>query len=220
MTSLLQHMCKTADHRSGTDLEAFVVNQVQTSTEPAQIDILPLEDVKTQIYRIEQRERLEYDRVFTLIGPPPTDEAPVVEESVAPSSVSGSTQATPAPKVQTPAPKTTDKKKPRKSKKDLPESVKNKLTNSAALMAAGGTMKAWMLPSTPALASAPPKKKSVSKVVPRMVGPTVTPSNPMRTSRTSRTAKRITLKDALFTMEQMRSLKGSSTYYKWWANVK
>lgn len=214
MTGFLQDLCRAADHRTGTDLDVFLDEQ---PSEGPQIDLVPLDDIKTQLYRIEQRERIEYDRIFNLIGPPPMPEDEMAELA----SQGGSGASTPVgtPPVQTPAAKGADKKKPKKSsKKDLPESVKNKLTNSAAMMAAGGTMKSWMVPGgVTSMASAPPKKLA-TRVNPKSSGQFAPAA--IRANRAVKTNKRIALKDALFVLEGNPMLNNSDTLYKWWANIK
>ncbi|KAI8907885.1 transcription initiation factor TFIID component TAF4 family-domain-containing protein, partial [Gorgonomyces haynaldii] len=212
ISTLLERMCKAADHRTGADLDSFVVQQVSQSEPGMQLDIIPLDDVKRDLYKIEQRERIEHDRVFGLLGPPPMPEDEAQQEEP-------SSQQTPKDKKKD---KDDKKKKPRTIKKDLPESVKNKLTNTAAMMAAGGPVKSWMTSGTSLMTpSAPPKKKPVTRLVPQTIaGPGVTPINPLRANKQNKGGKRITLKDALFTMDQTIALQQSGILYKWWAQIK
>ena len=104
----------------------------------------------------------------------------------------------------------------------MPESVKAKIINSAALMAAGGHTKSWMHASTPSM-SAPPKQDKVQRLT------TTATSNSHHGSagaghsirvNKSRQPKRISLRDALFTMGQTPTLTGSELMFKWWANIK
>ena len=117
------------------------------------------------------------------------------------------------------------KKKGKGSKRDLPENVKQKMINTTALLAAGGKMKSWMVPSGDAAASSsllktsfpvkkkesPPKKgkKDAEKTDdPALKGMRVTQKD------------RVTLKDALLTLETDPHLSKSTLYYRWLSSLR
>ena len=130
------------------------------------------------------------------------------------------------------------KKKKNTKKSDVPEAVKTRLVNQAALKAAGGSMKSWMLPNSgfvedPTLI-VPEKKKKKDKVVASMSvnfmssqqaveTPVLVASNGERIMRPmiQRDTRRITLIDALVSMEKdgySKTQKG--LLCKWWMNLK
>ena len=141
--------------------------------------------------------------------------------------------------VQT-APSGTQPTKKGKSsaKKDLPEAVKNKLTNYAAMMAVGGTMKSWMLPgaslSTSQNASPQqpiPSSRTESKNNTNAASSFTTEGGradgPLGVAKvragyrgSRQIQKRITIKDALLVLESQKHLKTSELFYRWLANIK
>lgn len=222
--NILTDMCKTADHRSIVDYHVLCSAKGTGTSLNYELDVFEEDDVKLKLIDIETKERMEQDKLMETVGPRPTEEEG--EPEGGPNSVHSShTSGTPlqssqsyksAPAIKgTPA---TDVKKPKKQpvKKDLPEAVKNKMTNSAALMAAGGTMKSWMLPGA---TISVPSPKIVSKVNTVVYNP-ISSSTTVRAGVRARTQKRITIKDALFVMESQRELKCSELFYNWWANIK
>lgn len=198
-----------------------MMDQIQNSSDLALIDLVPLDDVKTTLYRIEQRDRFEQDRVFTLMGPRPEVEEVEEPPEEEPVSIQEKSAAKSKDKEGAKSSQKEPKKKTKKAiKKDLPESVKNKLANSAAMIAVGGAVKSWMMPGGLAPPSSAPKKKPVSKLIPKTIPGTKKTIQTIQTSKSQKSAKKITLQDAIFTMEQDRQLRSSNLLYKWCANIK
>lgn len=210
-------MCKVSDHRSNLDYD-MLVKEADMNGQPTyiELEIQEHDDIKLKLLEIESRERAEYDELMETVGPRPTEEEEEEEAqaAVAPGSTGTANSSTSAQQITSTQSTESKKQKKVNPKKELPEAVKNKMTNNAALMAAGGTVKSWMLPgatiSAPTPRSVPGKesKKATSK------GITV------RTGSRLRIQKRITIKDALFVMESQHELRNSELLYKWWANVK
>lgn len=182
--------------------------------------------MKTQLYRIEKKELIEQDRINTLIGKDEEeDEESGQQDAVSPPSTpsippkkldSSAKEDKKADKKEKDLAKEEKKEKAKKKgpKRDLPESAKAKIVNTAALRAAGGTVKSWMLPpsATPSAAPAKPTRLTTTDGI-------TTGSTGMRAARVKGN-KRIVLKDALFVMENTRSLRRSPVIYKWYANIK
>jgi hypothetical protein len=205
-------MCEASEHRANTDYEVLLQAN-GTGTGEYDLDVFAEDNVKLSLVEIENRERILHDHLMNIVGPRPTEEE--LEEQEQQSSAAQLSSQTISQKTSV---QSSDSKKSKKSqKKDLPEAVKNRLTNNAALMAAGGTMKAWMLPGASIAAPTPPK--IIPKEV-KMSGEMPRPAATIRTGSRLRVQKRITIKDALFTMENYRHLKTTELFYKWWASVK
>jgi hypothetical protein len=179
---------------------------------------------------MEMKERQEQNQLLATVGPRPVEEIDgiPVEESgavgAAGSMASSQTVATGKSVTSTPAGDGKKKKERGSTKKDLPEAVKNKLANTAAMMAVGGTMKSWMLPGA-SLSATTPKSGSgpqsmTQKVIPTATGPGVLSSTTVPAGYRQRGQKRVTIKDALFVAESFKHLRSSELLYKWWANVK
>ena len=183
-----------------------------------ELEIQENDEIKLKLLEIESRERSKYEELMETVGPRPTEEE-LEEEAQAQAAAAAAAAANPNTlnsTQQASSAQSVDSKKGRKSnaKRELPEAVRNKMTNNAALVAAGGSVKSWMLPGATISAAAPrsyhPKEAkniSASRVT-------------VRTGSRLRIQKRITIKDALFVMESRRELRNSELLYKWWANVK
>jgi hypothetical protein len=216
ITSILTAMCSASDHRANTDYEVLLEAN-GTGTGEYELDIYEDDNIKLDLVEIEARERELQENLYNAVGPRPTEEE-LEEMQEQGSSLAGTQNLSSQTVSQKTSGQSTDSKKSKKSvKKDLPEAVKNKMTNNAALMAAGGTMKSWMLPGASIAAPTP------SKIIPKEIqisGDTPRPVSTVRTGSRLRVQKRITIKDALFTMEGYRHLKTTELFYKWWASVK
>jgi hypothetical protein len=211
--------------------------------------ITTVDNVGSTLNRIAQREKIEQDRIFNIIGMAPIEEelpgpnVEVLSNSKTPEQLSTNLQIskgeisssssnkkekepiTPNDQKSTKDSSTTIKEKikmskttqppkvKKQTKKDLPEAVKNRLSNNAALREIGGPVKSWMLP--------PSNMPSSSGIKPSKLTSTnsISNSSGMGFKRTTAN-KRIILKDALFAMENTRVLKNSRLIYKWYASVK
>ena len=218
INNILAAMCKTSDHRSNLDYELLLKethDAVQTNYE---LEIHQDDDVKLKLLEIENRERVQFEELMETVGPRPTEEE-LEEERLAleaqAQQAANAQQSSQSSNQQQQSVQSIDSKKGRKvnPKKELPEAVKNKMTNTAALMAAGGTVKSWMLPG--ATISGPTAKVTTQRDQQKAAS-----KLSARTGSRLRIQKRITIKDALFVMETQNELKNSELIYKWWANVK
>ncbi|KAI8900292.1 hypothetical protein BC833DRAFT_582569 [Globomyces pollinis-pini] len=223
---LLQSMCNASEQRATVDYEMMVRANGTGDSKEIELDVAELDDVRVQLHEIETRQREELEALNEQLGPRPTEEEIAADTASSVPNTTGATnsvQTVASQKVAPPVtPSTIDGKKPKRqsTKKDLPEAVKNKLTNSAALMAAGGTIKSWMLPG----ASISLSNKVTSKDTPSKTGgrngDQLKISSTVRPGSRLKAQKRVTIKDALYAMESQRELKTSDILYKWWANVK
>lgn len=256
MTEFMIKMCNASAHRIGDDLNSFVkILNEKADDEGSQIVIKNVDNVQTLLSRIAQRETIEQDRIFNIIGMnvPEEDAAmaapdnslrgpgtPEQATTIISKDKDGSaltqngkkeiTKEKDASVVKEKGKKTEkgDSKPPRakkNTKKDLPEAVKHKLANNAALREIGGPTKSWMLPPS----SMPGGSGSIGKPVrlttatnSAVMGSSVVSDAGDNVYRAKRgTAnQRISLKDALFAMENTRALKRSDLIYKWYANIK
>lgn len=200
MIEVLEKMCQAADHRAVIDFDIFNRDLSNTAFE---LEIQEKDETAQTLREIEQRERLEQNTLMASVGARPIEEVegmPSLYQPSTPQNVQAQGKG--------------DKKIKRSSKKDLPEAVKNKLANNAAMMAVGGTMKAWMLPGA-SMSQAP---KSAYRETPKQAQNQSMPPSSSRTStQRNRTQKRITIKDALVVMQDMRV---DALSYKWWSSVK
>jgi Transcription initiation factor TFIID component TAF4 family len=222
----MEKICMAADHRNGNNIDSFLAD-LNTAAEEV-VTIYPIDDeVKAGMFRIEKRELIEQDRIFAMIGDKP-EEDEEMEKTDVPAATAAPAPSKPALTLPTNAPATAEKPKedkekgkkskntPKTKKKDLPESAKNKLINSAALRAVGGPVKSWMLPASSS--SAAPQQKKPTRLATES-GHQSLPAGGIRSSR-NKVQKRVTLKDALFAMENTKTLKRSDLLYKWYANIK
>lgn len=248
MTELVELMCSASDFRASTDFNIFKnaeATRVGTS-DSIDLHVEERDEIRGVLVDIEIREREELNTLLETVGPRPLPEEEEGEEdgggggggvSVAiESSVGGgasSSQAQGGQKKGDAAPST---KKKSQAKKDLPESVKQKLTNNAAMMAVGGNLKSWMLPGASLTTSTPVGSKSTGPASKSATGLTipitsgsfleVPKSEGQRKAivrgghRGVKIQKRITIKDALLVLESQRHLSRSELFYKWLANIK
>ncbi|KAJ3353596.1 hypothetical protein HDU91_005876, partial [Kappamyces sp. JEL0680] len=237
VTQLLESMCAASDHRSSVDYNVFKSQSGTGTSQKIELVVEEKDDVLAILGEIDMRERQEQNALLVSVGPRPIEELdehgnpipqPAIEAATTASSSQTIASAKSSSTVVDPA---TGKKKraPAGPKKDLPEAVKQKNANSAAMMAVGSTQKAWMLPGASAL-TLPAAKRSESRS--NSAGAAANTFSPSTGSelgsvtvragnRPNRiTQKRITIKDALGVMETFRHLKSSELLYKWWANVK
>jgi hypothetical protein len=178
---------------------------LDNTTEKDDYSVIMHDSVKEKLFAIEQRDRNSQDRMLSIAGPRPSEEELEEEESVATSAAASANTSQ------------TGKQK-KKKVKELPEAMKQKITNDAALAAVGGTVKSWMRQG--ATIAAPKKVLPISK--PRSNNLPNNNSAMLRRERAGarKFQKRITIKDALFVMENRSELKRTDLLYKWWANVK
>ncbi|KAJ3310771.1 hypothetical protein HDV04_004653 [Boothiomyces sp. JEL0838] len=221
--NILSCMCNISEHRSSVEYDVFVNNPDSGTSNEIDLEIMEESNVREILLKIENDERIEQEKLLESVGPRPTPEdLEQNPESLTSSAVTNSTSVATTVNTNVSTPKSVtaaSEKKPKRpaTKKDLPEAVKNKMTNNAAKMAAGGTMKSWMLPGASIAAVSTPKvvpKEAKGKAPERKAASIV------RAGSRLRTQKRITIKDALLAMELQRELKSSELLYKWWTNVK
>nr|KAJ3421460.1 hypothetical protein HK105_003438 [Polyrhizophydium stewartii] len=150
--NLLHHMRSISQHRSGADIEEFIVHERGKVSENVTLDVVPMDDVKSQLVAIENKHREDEDRLFELLGPPivdtENDENGSTASSGLPSKDKDVEMSGSKPDAKD-KDKDKDKKKPAKriSKRDLPEAVRNKNINKTAMLAVGGQLRSWMLPN-------------------------------------------------------------------------
>jgi hypothetical protein len=201
ITTLLEKMCAAADCRANLDFDVF---QSQAW------DVEARDDIRAQLVEMETRERTELAQLLATIPPRPSD-----EEEGGGGEISQATQATTS---------TVAAPKKRGAKKDVPEAIKHKLTNQAAMFAVGGTVKSWMLPGASISAPAPVQpvlnKTSTSAAINAHSKPAVDKKSTLGRAAQYNMQKRVTIKDALLVMESQRHLKTSDILYKWLANIK
>lgn len=230
MTRLIRKMSAASHHRVSSSLDEF-------SCRAEAFEIVPVDDPRDSIYRIEQKERVEYDEIFALIGAREEVDEGVSNEGGIQIGVIAPTATSAAPPSLTEKPKITKKKsdaastvvaedkegkRKRSSKKDLPEAVKTKMANSAALMAAGGTVKSWMLPTSHQIAM-PPKKNATKVISSRdanLRGEKGGIGLNGSADKGSRAARRVMLRDALFVIGDHRNFSDGELLYRWNSNIK
>lgn len=223
LRSLMAVMKNVSQHRAGITLAEFInAERGLLHGSDTELTVRPLDDIRNKLSDMEMQQRDDEEGIASKIAhlmPNPED-----EEEEATEQQNGGNEAIADGNDQT------DKKKAKKpaSKRDLPEAVKNKLTNKTAFLAAGGKMKSWMIgSSSDAALGSRSKRVVVSK-------PTTTESNqssgPIEnkaieptagsTSAMIRASKRIMLRDAIYALEQQQSLRSSPLLIKWLANIK
>lgn len=226
--TLVEQMVVASKHRTGVLHQTLVDREQRLFEEavlenPALNDVEPkivvnlLDDPKIKLSELEKKERdlerkLRAQKGFGGIAGEEEAIAPPVEEAAQ-----------------------GKKGKKREKKKDISDAVKTQLTNSAALKATGVQLKSWMM-QPGAIAEDPtlivPKKKKAADVLPAAVRQPIsnpepdaeillTSSNGERIMRpmTQRDMRRVSLIDALFSLEKERS-DHRNLMAKWSCNLK
>lgn len=183
-STLLTTFCKFSAHRASTF--SLPIN--------TRWEIAESEDIREVLEQIKINEIIAIEQINAAM--------PAIEEvGTEDPTVSQTTSQTGVEKV----------KKARGSKKDLPEAVKDKLANTAAMLAVGGSVKSWMV------AGAGNTYTPVVKPKSEMVEET---SVQERRRGREKVQKRVTISDALTAMEGRRELRGGDVLYRYWANIK
>lgn len=114
----------------------------------------------------------------------------------------------------------------------VPDNVKAKLVNATALKAAGGTLKSWMMPDASkgsigfkvaSKAKTYPAAKAVSRTTfrePPIAVDSKSKIIDLCRKMTLKETRRVILKDALYCLEQDKTLRKSTMLYKWATFIK
>ncbi|KAI9199606.1 transcription initiation factor TFIID component TAF4 family-domain-containing protein [Polychytrium aggregatum] len=220
LKGLIEKTIMAAKHRVGFTYEQFLELDRREQEEEGQFRVevkRGSDDIRQALVRIEQEERQQEQDARAKFFPASKANG---DDSFVPDGDDDAKRA--------------GKKKGRRER-DIPESVKAQNINMAAMLAAGGSQKSWMMaassiPPKPALAPDStlrivPKKTPVSEPTPNATASTrsaTDASSSMRFGRsmTLKERKRIILRDALFCLETEQTLCKSEIFYKWLADVK
>ncbi|KAH9252894.1 hypothetical protein BASA81_009197 [Batrachochytrium salamandrivorans] len=80
--NLLHHMRAISQHRSGASFEDFLSAEREIVLSRMTLEVLPTDDVKSQIAVFEERERAEEERMMALLGPFPSELGDAAGEGV------------------------------------------------------------------------------------------------------------------------------------------
>lgn len=230
MTQLIESMVAVSEARMTVDYNVFKDTAGLVDGGVA-LDVEERgDDIRGFLVEMEQREGVEMNGLIGSVGfKPEPEEEEEVKGSGGVGDVSVSTSAA-----------TEGGGGKRKSggsgiKKDLPEAMKSQLTNYAAMLAVGGTVKSWMLPGGSMVAAGPAagaKGVPPPSIMRRPAPPSsfqdlsATGSGSVSTRTGARGTgnriiqKRVTIKDALTVLEGQKHLKSSEFLYRWLANIK